>query len=302
LLVAALTIAPLVGVRAKSDHGNNAGGSERSHEVRNNDHSNVTEDNDNDGVPNNVPDGGDNRHPSGKDRSVEPGGSGNQGNSPSDPDGMSNGGADKPGGTGGIDKLDQDGNNGCGNDDDFEDDNNGRCLGQKKKLSEEIATNAVVGGKLTVLHLEVARLEIVRLETVRRAIVHRVAWSFNRRTWSRTSTGSVEKSSASAPVLAAPVAPSGDTAVLSAANSAKGTAGTAGEEVVVGSAVGSMGSGLGGGSGWLPLTGADIARLVMAGLASIVGGRMATRAVRRRRGLASDEIIGPAPELAGGGN
>jgi len=88
-----------------------------------------TEDNDtNDGgTPNNVSDEGDNRHPSGKDRSVEKGGSGNQGKSESDPDGISNGGPDKPNGSGGDDLADQDGNNGCGNDDDFEDDNNGNC-------------------------------------------------------------------------------------------------------------------------------------------------------------------------------
>ncbi len=81
----------------------------------------VTEDNDtNDGdTPNNVVDDGDNRHPSGRDKSVEHGGSGNQGKSQSDPDGDSNGGVDKPGGDGGVDLADQDGNNGCGNDDDF---------------------------------------------------------------------------------------------------------------------------------------------------------------------------------------
>ena len=49
-----------------------------------------------------------------------------QGRSHSDPDGMSNGGADKPGCTGGFD-ADKDGNNGCGNDADREDDNNGWC-------------------------------------------------------------------------------------------------------------------------------------------------------------------------------
>jgi hypothetical protein len=80
-----------------------------------------------------VADAGDNRHPSGKDRSVENGGSGNQGNSSSDPDGNDNGGADKPNGSGGTDKADQDGNNGCGNDDDFEDDNNGNCGPKDKK-------------------------------------------------------------------------------------------------------------------------------------------------------------------------
>lgn len=93
------------------------------------------EDNDtNDGnTANNVSDDGDNAHPSGKDRSVENGGSGNQGNSESDPDDdgrgpdRSNGGPDKPNGSGGDDLADQDGNNGCGNDDDFEDDNEGWC-------------------------------------------------------------------------------------------------------------------------------------------------------------------------------
>lgn len=93
-----------------------------------------TEDNDtNDGgTPNNQPDEGDNQHPSGKDKSVENGKSGNQGKSESDPDGDSNGGPDKPNGSGGEDLADQDGNNGCGNDDDFEDDNNGNCGGKAK--------------------------------------------------------------------------------------------------------------------------------------------------------------------------
>ena len=100
-----------------------------------------TEDNDtNDGgTPNNVEDDGDNAHPSGKDRSVENGKSGNQGKSESDPDDdgrgpdRSNGGPDKPNGSGGVDKADQDGNNGCGNDDDFEDDNEGWCGRNPKK-------------------------------------------------------------------------------------------------------------------------------------------------------------------------
>jgi len=95
----------------------------------------ATEDDDtNDGgTPNNVVDDGDNQHPSGRDRSVEPGGSGNQGNAQSDPDDdgrgpdRSNGGADQPDGPGGDDLADQDRNNGCGNDDDFEDDNEGHC-------------------------------------------------------------------------------------------------------------------------------------------------------------------------------
>ena len=79
-------------------------------------------------------DDGDNAHPSGKDRSVENGGSGNQGKAESNPDDSKGPmryegakGDDKPAGPGGTDLADQDGNNGCGNDDDFNDDNNGRC-------------------------------------------------------------------------------------------------------------------------------------------------------------------------------
>jgi hypothetical protein len=67
-----------------------------------------------------------------------------QGRSHSDPDGMSNGGADKPGCTGGFD-ADRDGNNGCGNDADREDDNNGRCGGPKpERVRDQRATTAEV--------------------------------------------------------------------------------------------------------------------------------------------------------------
>jgi hypothetical protein len=103
----------------------------------------ITENNDSDGVPNNIPDEGDNLHPSGKDRSVEPGGSGDQGRSASTPDQdgrgpeRDNGGTDKPNGPGGADILDQDRNNGCGNDDDFDDDNEGWCGKQKDREKPE---------------------------------------------------------------------------------------------------------------------------------------------------------------------
>jgi hypothetical protein len=96
-------------------------------------------------------DEGDNAHPSGKDRSREAGGSGNQGKSESDPDDdgrgpdRSNGGPDKPGGSGGVDKDDQDSNNGCGNDDDFEDDNEGLCRGKKK--DHQAAVHGKAGAK-----------------------------------------------------------------------------------------------------------------------------------------------------------
>ena len=92
----------------------------------------------------------DNAHPSGKDRSAEYGGSGNQGKAESNPDdtvgpqrfecsGESERGDDKPNGPGGCDAEDQDGNNGCGNDDDFDDDNNGWC-GPRLSVEAETVT------------------------------------------------------------------------------------------------------------------------------------------------------------------
>jgi hypothetical protein len=61
-----------------------------------------------------------------------------QGRSLSDPDGDTNGGADKPDPdcTGGVDATDRDGNNGCGNDADREDDNNGNCGGDGTAADE----------------------------------------------------------------------------------------------------------------------------------------------------------------------
>jgi hypothetical protein len=66
---------------------------------------------------------------------------GTRGKSPSDPDGMSNGGADKPGMTGGTDSY-RDGNNGCGNDLDREDDDNGWCGHHPKPSHPEHAVAA----------------------------------------------------------------------------------------------------------------------------------------------------------------
>jgi hypothetical protein len=60
-----------------------------------------------------------------------------QGRSLSDPDGDTNGGADKPGCTGGVDPDDRDGNNGCGNDADREDDNNGNCGGGNGEVADD---------------------------------------------------------------------------------------------------------------------------------------------------------------------
>jgi hypothetical protein len=78
-------------------------------------------------------------HPSGNDRSVEPGNSGTQGKSESDPDKVANQGRDKPEDVGGFDS-DKDGNNGCGNDDDFEDDNNGNCRGRVQSSTTPVTT------------------------------------------------------------------------------------------------------------------------------------------------------------------
>jgi hypothetical protein len=125
----------------KDGHGKGNGKSARTSEAT------VTEDNDSDGVPNYPdPEGdSDNKHPSGKDKHWEAGGSGNQGKAASDPDGDSNGGVDQPGGSGGDDEWDQDGNNGCGNDDDFEDDNNGNCGGPER--GGQIGGGDVGGGE-----------------------------------------------------------------------------------------------------------------------------------------------------------
>ena len=138
LMAAAITMAFAAPASAAHEDGHEKGKS------GSNERSSWTEDNDtNDGgTPNNQADDGDNMHPSGKDRSVENGKSGNQGWSKADPDDdgrgpdRSNGGADKPNGPGGVDKADQDGNNGCGNDDDFEDDNEGLCGNKPKKDRE----------------------------------------------------------------------------------------------------------------------------------------------------------------------
>jgi hypothetical protein len=69
-----------------------------------------------------------------------------QGRSTSDPDGMRNGGPDKPGFRGGF-SADRDGNNGCGNDDDREDDNNGNCGGKRARAGDDDDEKARVAGK-----------------------------------------------------------------------------------------------------------------------------------------------------------
>ena len=145
VLVALLAIwAPAALAHHKDDHTQGGGkpsstestSSDRDGDADSDSGTSYTEDNDtnDDDTPNNVSDDNDNAHPSGKDRSVENGSSGNQGNSESHPDDSKGPmryegeiGADKANGPGGTDLADQDGNNGCGNDDDFDDDNNGWC-------------------------------------------------------------------------------------------------------------------------------------------------------------------------------
>lgn len=87
-----------------------------------------------------------------------------QGRSLSDPDGDTNGGADKPGCTRESPwdaDTDNDGNNGCGNDADREDDNNGNCGGENTQGPEnepgdeqddgdDVTDNTETGGDVTV--------------------------------------------------------------------------------------------------------------------------------------------------------
>jgi len=115
------------------------------------------------------PDAGDNRHPSGRDRSVEPGGSGAQGQAGADPDDdgrgpdRSNSGLDQEGGPGGVDRDDQDGNNGCGNDDDFEDDNEGLCLGREGAPGQQ--PEVEVGEEVEIEEVEEPEVEGVEVES-----------------------------------------------------------------------------------------------------------------------------------------
>ncbi|MCA1672152.1 MAG: hypothetical protein LC799_08105 [Actinobacteria bacterium] len=114
------------------DHGQNDAGAVSDHDgdADSSSDTTYTEENDtNDSTTTPTADEGDNAHPSGKDRSVESGGSGTQGKSESNPDDSKGPmryegalGDDKANGPGGTDLDDQDGNNGCGNDDDFDDD------------------------------------------------------------------------------------------------------------------------------------------------------------------------------------
>ena len=128
------------------------------------------------GTDNNIVDGGDNKHPSGKDKSVEHGGSGNQGKSASDPDGNYNGGADKPDQPGGDDLADQDGNNGCGNDDDFEDDNNGNCGGPEKTRPDvKQKGKKVAGGNDVTLRLQDHKKKSVEKDRVLGLLARRPA-------------------------------------------------------------------------------------------------------------------------------
>jgi hypothetical protein len=261
LVLVPLTLAPFSGANAKPNGGggNNRGGSDRSHEVRQNGENAGNAGNGGRSGGTGTPDAGDNRHPSGNDRSVESGGSYPQGHSQSDPDGMTNGGADKPGGTGGIDQADQDGNNGCGNDDDFEDDNNGNC-GKPVEPAEEAIADATAAAPDAAATPRAARLF--------------------------TASGSLPQIFVPGPdaglepaavVRQEPAV--GDTRVLSSdAERVTGTLAAARSDANV------AGPGtVGGIGGLLPLTGAEILRLVAVALALVVGGRYAMRYARSRR-------------------
>ena len=139
-LLLALASPSIAGERAKGGkHASTETSSDHDGDADSDSSTQDTEDNDSNdgGTPNNIPDDGDNAHPSGKDRSVEHGKATknpNQGKAESNPDDSKGPmryegelGDDKPNGPGGNDLADQDGNNGCGNDDDFDDDNNGHC-------------------------------------------------------------------------------------------------------------------------------------------------------------------------------
>ena len=187
---AALWVAALLALSAapafahhKTDHANGGGNgnanaaSDHDGDADSDSSTSYTEDNDtNDGgTPNNVADDGDNAHPSGKDRSVENGKSGNQGKSESNPDDskgpMRHEGAlgdDKANGPGGSDLADQDGNNGCGNDDDFDDDNNGWC--GKKRTEETEVEEADV--EADVIEDEVEGDVLVRTDRVLPKVIH----------------------------------------------------------------------------------------------------------------------------------
>ena len=150
---AMLLVAPAA-AHHKADH--ESGGESKATGETKTTGSEATEDNDSNdnGTPNNVSDEGDNAHPSGKDRSVEHGNSGNQGKATADPDDdtrgpeRTNGGNDKADGPGGVDLADQDGNNGCGNDDDFEDDNEGHCSGAPVPPTDNPPTKPTPPGKI----------------------------------------------------------------------------------------------------------------------------------------------------------
>ena len=216
----------------------------------------MTEDDDtNDrNTPNNVVDDGDNRHPSGKDRSVERGRTGTQGRSASDPDDdgrgpdRSNGGADRPDGPGGVDLADQDGNNGCGNDDDFEDDNEGWCGRNPKRANAAAAADAEVKAHDTAT---TAGGEVLSSTAERMAAEAYVA--------------------AAAPELAA----EGEVLSASATAAQPATGSDEEGEVLAASATAP--------SGTLPVTGATLAGLLVAALAAIGAGSGLTAAARRRR-------------------
>jgi hypothetical protein len=268
--VATLTLVPVSAVWADPGQGNGPPSSPGNGNANANGQDHVTENNDSDGIPDDIADDGDNMHPSGNDRSVEPGNSGEVGGSLSDPDDdgrgpdRSNGGPDKPGGSGGVDQADQDWNNGCGNDDDFEDDNEGLCLGQTKE--EETATEELFVG---------SAVDVPTLDSPTPFVGASV--DTDTPGSSTPSAPRAPRVAAAAPpaVPAAPAAgspPAVDTAVAAASNASYHSSNSGGATSI----------GRRGGMGWLPFTGLSLVGLVLAGLTLTETGRRMMRASRRR--------------------
>ncbi len=162
---------------------------------------------------------------------------------------MSNGGADKPGGSGGIDQTDQDGNNGCGNDADFEDDNNGNCGGGHKKPKEEVVVDAAVAQPVGTVSFTSPVTSFGLVEALPRASVDAAVLRI-------IPPAPVETAAVEAP------APNAlENAVAAAAHFTSDVAGGAGSSL----------------RGILPLTGMEIAMIALMGLVLIAGGAVLRR-------------------------
>jgi hypothetical protein len=210
-----------------------------------------------------------------------------QGRSHSDPDGMSNGGADKRGCDGGIND-DRDGNNGCGNDTDREDDNNGWC-GRKPKGDNGTATTpppapptstttttttAPPPATVSPQTAELTDCQIDAKEATDCSVSAQVA-----------SIGARLSVAATAPAPAAQSGAGSDVAGSAAGSAAAGTpAAVAGETTTSTTAPGTQVLGLTQSRGSsLPRTGAAVGGLALLGLGLVVSGRLTVLARRLLR-------------------